>query len=381
LTVRGGISLRHKNLVAVIPHLSRWCGAKFFVPGAAAVIACCLLSGCDPVSKQPPNIIQSLPQSAILSSQTETLTPDELRQVSDTSPDKAYILGPDDEISVYIYLHPELDVPTPNNNNGGALITSDGTVELPLIGSVHLGGLTLAQANVALTNAYATYVTNPKISIQLQTAQSLRYYLLGEFASPGIKYPVHPLTLLEALALGGSVNLPNADLYEAYVAQGNVKLPVDLYALLVNGDLAQNIPLASGDAIVIPSSASEFAYIFGAVGKPGPEQFVSGSLSLLQGLAAAGLDLTNYTNAELSRIHIIRAGATSAQFMIVDASMIMKGQAASFALEPGDIVFVPPTLVASWNQVLSQILPSLQVISGVLSPFVQIRYLARGTSN
>jgi polysaccharide export outer membrane protein len=338
------------------------------------------LSGCDPVSKQPPNVIRSLPQSAILSSQTETLTPDELRQVSDTSPDKAYILGPDDEIAVYVYLHPELDVPAPNSSIAGALITSDGTVELPLIGSVHLGGLTMAQANAALTNAYATYVTNPKVSLQLQSAQSLRYYLLGQFASPGIKYPVHPLTLLEALALGGSVNLSDADLYEAYVAQGNVKLPVDLYALLVNGDLAQNIPLASGDAIVIPSSASEFAYIFGAVGKPGPEQFVSGALSLLQALAAAGLDLTNYTNAELSRVHIIRAGATSAQFMIVDASMIMKGQAASFALEPGDIVFVPPTSVASWNQVLSQILPSLQVISGVLSPFVQIRYLSKGTN-
>lgn len=373
--------MRHKNLVAVIPHLARWCGAKYVVPAAAALIACSLLSGCDPVPKTPPNIIQSLPQSAILSSQTETLTPDELRQVSDTSPDNAYILGPDDVITVYVYLHPELDEPTPNNTGGGALITSDGTVELPLIGSMHLGGLTLAQAQVALTNAYATYVTNPKISVQLQSAQSLRYYLLGEFASPGIKYPVHPLTLLEALALGGTVNLPTADLYEAYVAQGNVKLPVDLYSLLVNGDLTQNIPLASGDAIVIPSSASEFAYIFGAVGKPGPEQFVSGSLSLLQALAGAGLDLTNYTEAQMSRIHIIRARATSAQFMIVDAAMIMRGQAASFALEPGDIVFVPPTAVASWNQVLEQILPSLQVISGVLNPFVQIRYLARGSNN
>ncbi len=372
--------MRHKNLVAFIPHLSRWCGAQFVVPAAAALIACSL-SGCDPVPRTSPNVIQSLPQSAVLSSQTETLTPDELRQVSDTSPDNAYILGPDDVIAVYVYLHPELDVPTPNNSGGGALITSDGTVELPLIGGMHLGGLTLAQAQVALTNAYATYVTDPKISVQLQSAQSLRYYLLGEFSQPGIKYPVHPLTLLEALALGGSVNLPTADLYEAYVAQGNVKLPVDLYSLLVNGDLTQNIPLASGDAIVIPSSASEFAYIFGAIGKPGPEQFVSGSLSLLQALSSAGLDLPNYTNADLSRIHIIRARATSAQFMIVDATMIMRGQSASFALEPGDIVFVPPTAVASWNQVLQQILPSLQVISGVLNPFVQIRYLSRGSNN
>lgn len=369
--------MRHKNIITSFPRFLQWRGEVFAANLFFAVIGCLLLSGCDPVPQAPPNLIQSTGQSAILSSQTETLTPDELRQVSDTSPDLAYILGPDDVISIYVYLHPELDIPvaTGGGNSGGALITSDGSVQLPLIGSIHLGGMTLAQAQVAVTQAYSTYIANPKVSIQLQSPQSLKYYLLGAFASPGIKYPVHPMTLLEALALGGSVDLSGADLYQAYVAQGNVKLPVDLYGLLLDGDLSQNIPLASGDAIVIPSSASENAYIFGAVGKPGPVQFVNGSLSLLQALSSAGMDLASLTNARLSRIHVIRSRATSAQFMIVDANLILNGQAASFSLEPGDIVFVPPTTVASWNQVLSQVLPSLQVISGVLQPFVSIKYL------
>jgi polysaccharide biosynthesis/export protein len=371
--------LRHKNIIAYLPHLSRWCGERFVVNAVLALLGCALLVGCDPVPKSPPNIIQSLPQSAILSSQTETLTPDELRTVSDTHPNLAYILGPDDVIQTQVYLHPELTI---SNSGGseGALITSDGTVGLPLIGNIHLGSLTLAQAQDALTAAYSTYIPNPKVSLQLVTPQSLRYYLLGAFADPGIKYPVHPLTLLEALALGGSVDLTNADLYQAYVAQGNVKLPVDLYSLLIDGDLSQNIPLASGDAIVIPSSADEDAYLFGAVGKPGPVQFVSGALSLLQALASAGMDLANYTDAQVSRIHIIRARGQSAQFMIVDARAIMEGRAAPFALEPGDIVFVPPTAVASWNQVLAQILPSLQVISGVLNPFVSIKFLSNGSN-
>lgn len=371
--------MRHKNISAYFPHLSRWCGERFAVNTVLVLLSCTALSGCDPVPKTPPNIIQSLPQSAILSSQTETLTPEELRTVSDTSANQAYILGPDDVIGITVYLHPELDVGT-SSGTPAALITSDGTVGLPLIGNIHLGGMTLQQAQDAVTQAYATYVTNPKISLQIVSAESLRYYLLGAFAEPGIKYPVHPLTLLEALALGGSVDLANADLYQAYVAQGNVKLPVDLYSLLLDGDLSQNIPLASGDAIVIPSSANENAYLFGAVGKPGPVQFVSGALSLLQALASSGLDLTNYTNAQMSRIHIIRARGQSAQFMIVDATMILEGRAAPFALEPGDIVFVPPTAVASWNQVLLQILPSLQVISGVLNPFVSIRYLSNSNN-
>ncbi len=346
---------------------------------AAPAVVCLALSACDPVPETPAAALAPAPiaftaGNAVLSAQTESLTPDELRLVSDPSVDGAYTLGPDDMIATNIYLHPELDVPT-SGETGGALITSDGTVELPLIGSIQLGGMTLAQAGAALTAAYGFYLTNPKIAVELEQAQSLRYYLLGAFTAPGVKYPLHQLTLLEALALGGSVDISGADLYQAYVAQGQVKLPVDLYALLLQGDLSQNIPLASGDAIVIPPSTSEEAFVFGAVGKPGPIQFEPGGLSLLQALASAGLDLAGYTSARLSRVHIIRAHGQSAQFYVVDAAMILNGRAASFALDPGDIVFVPPTAVATWNEVLSELLPSLQVISGVLNPFVSIKYL------
>lgn len=371
--------MRDKNIRGCLARFLQRRGKWFFINFPLMLLGCALLSGCNPVPKTRPVVMPNIAQSPILSSQTETLTPDELRKVYDTSPTQSYVLGPDDIISMYVYLHPELNVPTLNGggSNGGAMITSDGTVGMPLLGQVHLGGLTLAQAQAKLTKDYSVYVNNPKLTLELVSAQSLKYYLLGEFASPGVKYPLHPLTLLEALALGGSVNVPDADLYQAYVAQGDVKLPVDLHALLVDGDLSQNIPLASGDTIFIPSSQNEVAYLFGAVGKPGPVQFVGGSLSLLQALASSGLDLTAYTNARLARIHIIRSHGKSAQFMIVDARAIMEGRASAFALRPGDIVFVPPTAVATWNQVLSQLLPSLQTISDVLNPFVSIRYLSR----
>jgi polysaccharide export outer membrane protein len=345
--------------------------------GSLAGVLCLTISGCDPVPKTPATLGSYAASNAVLSSQTETLTPDQMREVSDVSANGAYKLGPDDIISMTVYLHPELDVPVSGqtSNVGGALITSDGSVELPLIGGVHLGGLTLAQAQATVTAAYGKYLADPKVAIELQEAQSLRYYLLGAFSTPGIKYPVHQLTLLEALALGGSVDLKNADLYQAYVAQGSVKLPVDLYALLVNGDLSQNITLASGDTIVIPSTESENAFVFGAVGKPGAIPFQSGALSLLQALAASDMDLSNYTSARLARVHIIRAGGNSAQFMIVDARSILEGKAATFALRPGDIVFVPPTAFASWNQVLDELLPSLSTVAGILNPFVSIAYL------
>jgi polysaccharide export outer membrane protein len=355
---------------------------KRALPKTSFILFCLVslaFTGCTPDAVPPAGAPATQQSNAIISEQMESLTADELRAVSDQSPDGAYRLGPDDLISISVYLHPELNVPIAGQtgNGDGALITSDGTVELPLIGSVKLGGLTLQEAQAVLTADYATFVVHPNITVQINQAQSLRYYLLGAFSSPGVKFPVHPLTLLEALALGGTVDIPQADLYQAYVAQGSVKLPIDLYALLLDGDLSQNIELASGDVIVIPTSSSEAAFVFGAVGKPGPVPFTPAGLSLLQALSSAGLDLPNYTAASLSSVHIIRAHGRTAAYMIINADLIMNGQAAPFALEPGDIVFVPPTGVATWNQVLSQLIPSLQTVSAVLNPFVAIKYLSK----
>jgi polysaccharide export outer membrane protein len=316
----------------------------------------------------------------VVSVETQTLTPAEVADLTDTVPNPAYVLGANDTISLSVYMHPELSMPPVTGLQGGgagALITGDGTVQLPLIGSVHLGGMTLAQAQDALTADYADYLKNPKVTLGLLQAQSMRYYLLGVFSDPGIKYPVRELSLLEALALGGSVDVAQADLYQAYVAQGQTKLPIDLHALLIDGDLSQNITLAPGDTIVVPSSENENAFVLGAVGAPGPVKFQGGDLSLLQALSAAGLDLQNYTDARLSQVRIIRSSGRNAEFFVVDADKILSGQAVPFALQPGDVVFVPPSPVATWNQALRELIPSLQTVSYSLSPFVSIKYLEK----
>jgi polysaccharide export outer membrane protein len=291
--------------------------------------------------------------SAVTSTEAQSLPPEQ-QVLPSADIDQPYVLGPSDVVSVMIYSHPELSAPQPGLT-GGVMINNDGTIEMPLVGSVKLGGLT----------------------VQLISEQNLRYYLLGAFASPGLKFPGRELQLLQALSLGGSVDLANADLYQAYVVQNSQKLPIDFRSLLVNGDLTQNIVLQPGDTVVIPSAASEDAFVFGSVGKPGPVVFEAGALSLLQALSAADLDLANYTNAQLSEVRVIRSHGATADFIVVDANKILNGQALPFALEPGDVVFVPPTGVATWNQVLSDLIPSLQTISGVLNPFVSIAYLSR----
>lgn len=345
---------------------------------SVALAVAAALSGCSP---PPPtshlvaatSTAAALP-SAVVSQRSETLPP--LSSTPDTY--APYRLGPDDVISISVYMHPELSQPEPGqtSGSGGVMITSGGTVGLPLVGTVKLSGLTLAQAQSLLTSAYGQYIQSPNVAVQLVSARSLRYYLLGDFSSPGVKYPGHDLTLLEALALGGNLNVDNADLYQAYVAVGSRKLPVDLRALLVNGDMTQNIVLQPSATIVVPPSSYEKAFVFGAVGKPGAIAFQGGGLTLLQAMSEAGMDLSNYTQAQMAQVRLIRSHGASADFIVVDASKILDGQAVPFPLQPGDIVFVPPTGVATWNQVLDKLLPSLNTVAGILNPFVSIKYLS-----
>jgi len=343
-------------------------------------LGCAALLGCS--STPPPATASGQPamSSPVVSSESQVLPEKQVEAAtSAANTTQAYILGPGDVISISVYSHPELSFPGQGSSGGlnGILVTNDGSVALPLIGNVTVGGMTMEQAQHTIAADYASYVVMPDITLQLVEAQSLRYYLLGSFTMPGVKYPGRTMTLLDALALGGSVDIANADLYQAYVAKGSVKIPVDLHALLVDGDLTENITLDSGTAIVIPPSTDENAYVFGAVGKPGAVPFHSGELSLLQALSVASLDLNNYTSAQLGRVHIIRAHGRSAEFLVVDGSKIINGEATSFELEPGDIVFVPPNNIASWNQVLSLLLPSLTAVSGALNPFVEIKYLSQ----
>lgn len=339
------------------------------------------LTGCAIMTGSPaptsPQQQQALP-SAVLSQHEDHLSPATMDRLLHRS--ITYHLGAGDVISVSVYMHPDLSIPgstTSFSGLTGALVTNDGNVQLPLLGVVHVAGMTTVQLQARLTQLYARYVIDPKVTIQLQLAHSIRYYLLGEFTKPGLVYSDRPLNVLEAMALGGSVNLAQANLRGAYVVQDGRKLPVNFHQLILAGDLQQNIPLQTGDTVVIPSVSTMRAYVFGAVIKPGAVPFVNGRLSLLQALSDAGMDVSNLTIARLSEIRIIRSEGATGQFYVVNARRILEGKAAPFYLKSGDIVFVPQTGISSWNQALQLLLPSLQTINTLLNPFVSIKFLSQ----
>lgn len=332
-------------------------------------------------------VVRPLP-SPVTEHGREALQPGLLDDASSDKEGAPYRVGAGDTLLVAVYGHPELSMVPYTGGAGmsaqsgrlaGLVIDNDGTIQFPLIGSVQVAGKSGEELRAFLQQELAVYVKDPKVTVQVVFTGSIRYYLLGQFTNPGLKYSDRPTRLLETLSLAGSINLERASLRTAYVARGNKRLPVDFRRLILEGDLKQNIKLRTGDVVLVPDKASEQAFVFGASTSDGSRgnavPFINGRLSLLQALATVGFGFRERVQGRFASTRVIRSEGDRGELFVVDATRILDGEAGSFELAPGDVVYVPPTAATTWNQVLQQLLPSLQTVSGLLTPFVQIKYL------
>jgi len=110
------------------------------------------------------------------------------------------VLGPNDYVAVEVFGEEDL------RTNGR--LNPEGNLSVPLLGSVHLAGLTLTQAASKLTELYGRdYLVNPKVNVMLMGYAKRRFSILGQVNRPGnIEMPESSsggIDLLEAIALAG----------------------------------------------------------------------------------------------------------------------------------------------------------------------------------
>jgi protein involved in polysaccharide export with SLBB domain len=111
-----------------------------------------------------------------------------------------YVLGPTDQVGVEVFGEDDL-------RTSGRL-NPEGNLSVPLLGSIHLAGLTLTQAVSKLTELYSRdYLVNPKINVTLLGYARKRFSILGQVNRPGsIEMPEgsqEGVDILEAVALAG----------------------------------------------------------------------------------------------------------------------------------------------------------------------------------
>jgi polysaccharide export outer membrane protein len=99
-----------------------------------------------------------------------------------------------DKLSIRIFQEDELSTI--------CLVDSKGTVNLPLIGELHVYGLTLREAELAIQNAYrdSRYLRNPEVTVTVETYAEREVSISGQVKAPG-RYALPAETTMSLLEL------------------------------------------------------------------------------------------------------------------------------------------------------------------------------------
>lgn len=182
---------------------------------------------------------------------------------------EVYTLGAGDRIQMDIFNVPEYSGP-----NGQHQVQADGSLSLPLIGSVSVYGMTLEQASNAVKDRYGKYLKRPWITLKLLAPRPLQIAIAGEINRPGA-YTISSAagpggtseqmgtqmpTISRALRMAGGIT-QSADVRQIKIRRPQRNAPeqiisVDLWELLQNGDLRADMTLRDGDTIFIPTVTS-----------------------------------------------------------------------------------------------------------------------------
>lgn len=235
--------------------------------------------------------------------------------------DNRYRLGSGDTVNVDIFGVPEF--------SGEQQVLPDGTINLTLLGTVPVEGMTLQEAADYIATQYSSYLNSPIVNLRIVTPRAVRIAVAGEVNRPG------PYTLSDGDRGGGgggdgpaatpvTTTVPTvtsliqqaggitstADVRNVQVKRplpnGNVQtFDIDLWKMTQEGDLSQDMKLLDGDTVVVAKAdrinsdeaqriaAANFSpaeitvNVVGEVETPGPVQ-LRPNTPLNQAILAAG---------------------------------------------------------------------------------------------
>ena len=192
------------------------------------------------------------------------------------------VLGVGDVVRMSVYQNPDLAVE--------ARISENGEINVPLIGAVVVGGLSVPQAQTRVEKMLRDggFVLKPQVTIQTTQIRSNQISILGQVGKPG-RFPIEVVSskLSEMIAAAGGVLPGGADVV-TLVGNRNgkpVKLDIDLPAILQSGRADLDVTVENGDIIYV--DRAPIAYIYGEVQRPGQLR-LERDMTLMQALAQGG---------------------------------------------------------------------------------------------
>lgn len=336
-------------------HQARYLAARKRV---CAVLLCCggLLGACATPSGQVPEVTTFASQPATFkpaeeASSAPVLSKDDLAALEE-SVNPVYRIGSGDVLRLDVFGRPEV--------TGTHVVGPDGMITIPLVGDVGLNELTREAALDVIGQRLQQFFTQAHATLAVDQYSSNQVTVLGRVERAGVQKFAHVPTLAEVLAGAGAMNGidKQGTLTRCAILRGREKLIwVDLKALL-NGDLDYNIRMKKGDIVFIPDAAQTTVYVMGSVPKPGSYRLTP-RMTVLDALAQAG---GPNEDAAPQQIGIYRVGANHME-MIAFSDLVNVSRKVNYALEEGDVLFVPKSSLADFGYAMRQISPFISVLT------------------
>jgi polysaccharide biosynthesis/export protein len=135
-------------------------------------------------------------------------------------------------------------------------VLTDGTISLPLIGTLQAAGQTVGKLESTVTRLLAEkYLVSPQVTVFVKEFSNI--YIFGEVRKPG-SFPLYgKMTVFEAITLaGGFTDVANPSKVKIIRQEDGkeVSFEVNIESLTKKGDSTQDRELQANDRIIVPRS-------------------------------------------------------------------------------------------------------------------------------
>ena len=139
------------------------------------------------------------------------------------------------------------------------VVSPDGSIELPLLGTIKVVGMKVKELERLLTERFSKFIFNPKISISIKKFSSYKVAIIGQVQRTGYMEYSDGMTLLDLIAsAGGPLDYADSKNIKIYrktkTKDGNTKEEIFKVSMdsFFQGNLENNIKLLPGDIVYVP---------------------------------------------------------------------------------------------------------------------------------
>lgn len=344
-------------------------------------------------SQAPSQESLQLPSTESIEQENEPSAETPVQAITPVQVDEAYTLGAGDRIRLDFFNVPEY--------TGETQVLSDGTVNLPLVGNVSVQGMTVREAADAISVAYSRLLRTPIVTVSLLRPRPLRVSIAGEVNRPGsysmslateaddsaeLQWPTVTQIIQTAGGITQQADVGNIQIERVQRSGEQQEIQVNLWELLRQADLSQDITLRDGDNIIIPTatsiqpaeatqlSSASFApdtirvSVIGEVVAPGIVE-IPPNTPLNQALmVAGGFDRSRARTSEVELIRLNPDGSVTQQTVPIDFAQGINEENNPI-LRNNDVIVVVRSGSASFSDAVDGVFETLGRIFPIFSLF------------